>query len=276
MKFAHSYWTAPRKEDYNYITDLWFAAVSVEYIHKLGYTIDLYTDTKGKEVFSIIPYDNIHVILDNMENEIATNIWSASKYKALEAMELGTFHIDYDFFLKDPSLIDSSNVDMFCQNIIPNNSDYDFVTRYIKKACPDLKLPEGITWDFKDHILHQGIFAIFNQNLKTEIISKYFNLAKQVSNQFPKHLISINKYFIPNLLLEEKLVGQIAQKYKVRCMINIFAEDYLNIQDFNDQCEHFAGEEKAHRLEGVKKQLQELNLQLFESLNLLEHGTKDN
>lgn len=267
MKFAHSYWTEPRSANYDYSVDLTYAALSVTFVHKNGHVIDLYTDTKGAKIFKDIPYDNVYVILDNFINEINPHIWSASKYKALEAMELGTFHIDYDFFLKDDTILGSlENIDMFCQNIIPNNSDYAFVSRYIKKACPDLVLPDGVHYEFSEHILHQGIFAVFNQKLKDEILEKYFYTAREVTRLFPPHLWDIKDFFVPNLLLEEKLVGEIAYKYRVKCLLDIYAEHYLDIQNPNPQCEHFAGNQKKYRIDYIRDQLKEQNPELYEKL----------
>lgn len=271
MLFIHSYWTAPRPENYIYDADLWYAALSISYIHRLGHTIDLYTDSLGYEIFSVLPYDNIHVVLDDLHKTINPHIWSASKFKALEIAPLGACHIDYDFFLKDFTFDDIEHYDMFCQSLIPDNADYRYVSRYIRKACikDPVSLPQNIHFDFKEHILHLGIWQLTNQELKDEIIGTYFYMAEELSKKMPEKAWDCPSHFVPNLFLEEQLVGEIAYnpKYHVHCLINVYDEQgFLNIQHQNPYIEHFAGSQKYFRLDYVILSLKEVNVEVYEML----------
>lgn len=268
MRFVHSYWTKPRKDDYDYTNDVLYAALSVSYIKEQGHDIVLYTDNKGVEIFKNIPYDEVFNVLDEELKDIDEHIWSASKFKALELEPLGSVHIDYDFILKDDSIIKFDWYhDMLCQHMIPNNADYDFVSRYTRKACPNLILPEGLHYNFTEHILHLGCWAIYRQELKDKIISSYNKLAKDLSEQFPKELWEVNEFYIPNLLVEEKLVGEISFKYTVACMIDIWNDpEKLDLYSENDICEHYAGITKFKKLEYVKESLKKINENLYNML----------
>lgn len=265
MIFLHSYWCAPREENYNYNIDLWYAALSVAYILRHNQDCYLYTDSKGADIFKTLPYTKVNVVLDDLHKTISPYIWSASKFISMQQAPIGSVHLDYDFMLKDFELFNTQkDADMICQHMIPDNNDYQFVSRFIRKACPDLVLPEGITYDFYDHILHLGFWQINNEQLKSEILDKYFLFAQQLSAQMPENLWRTSKYFIPNLQLEEKLVGQIAKNYKVNCLTDIWSENYLDLNSENQTAEHFAGQQKKYRLPYIIRSLKEVNFTLFQ------------
>ena len=72
MKFIHTFWSKPlllkrfRESDKEVI--LYNYACSVASVKHFGHNIEWYTEEYGKELLGYLPYDNIHII-DNVKND---------------------------------------------------------------------------------------------------------------------------------------------------------------------------------------------------------------
>lgn len=264
MRYVHSYWTAPRADDFDFTTDLITSAYSVSRIHALGKTIVLHTDSRGKEIFKNIPYDEVYTTLDGLETQINPNIWSASKFISMAAEPLDSIHIDNDVYIYDESLLKmNSDSDFLAQHLISFNNDYQLVSRFIRKTCGKfLDVPEE--WDWNSQVcLHLGSFAFNNQQLKDKVISEYIRLAKAISEHFPSYLYKSNPHLIINLLLEENFLGMMTKNSKVQ-----FICDYKDFKPEhpNEVYEHFAGCCKKIHEDYSKEKLKEIDVNLYKSI----------
>ena len=103
MRFIHTFYSKPLFENkFNkFETALKFVltnyTLSAQYVKKFGHNIILYTDTKGKELLSFIPYDDIIVLKDIEHNK---HFAAQFKFKALEHYQYGDVLIDGDCFLR--------------------------------------------------------------------------------------------------------------------------------------------------------------------------------
>lgn len=261
MRFVHSYWTAPRDETFDFTTDLITSAYSVSRIHALGRKIVLHTDSRGKEIFKDIPYDEVYTTLDGLDEKINPNIWSASKFVSMANEPLDSIHIDNDVYIYDDTLLQvNSDIDFLAQHLIKYNNDYDFVRRYVKKICGQyMNVPEE--WDWNSHLcLHLGSFAFNNQELKDKVISYYMELAQTVSKQFPTYLYKSNPHLILNLLLEENFLGMMTKNCKIKFICNY---EEFKPEHPNGVYEHFAGHCKKIHEDYSKEKLKELNSDLY-------------
>lgn len=264
MRYVHSYWTAPRDENFDFTTDLITSAYSVSRVHALGKTIVLHTDSRGKEIFKDIPYDHVYTTLDGLDEEINPNIWSASKFISMAHEPLDSVHIDNDVYIYDEHLLSMDNsTDFLAQHLIRYNNDYDFVKRYIKKACGNyLDTPEEWDWNSKT-CLHLGSFAFNNQEFKDRVIFYYKELAKTISQHFPVYLYKTNPHLIINLLLEENFLGMMSKNKNIKfiCDWETFKPEHPN-----EIYEHFAGHcKKIHEDYSLNK-LKEQNEELYNKI----------
>lgn len=268
MRFVHSYWTAPRSK--NRDIDLLCSAYSVTRVHALGHKIILYTDDYGKEFLKDIPYDEVYVMLNGLSDIINPHIWSASKFISMQNEPLSSIHIDNDVFLYDESLLAiPQDVKFLAQHKIPNNNDYDFVRRYIKKATVNkVKYPEGWDWTCKD-CLHLGIFAFNDQEFKEKIINNYIDVTTQITQVVPDFVFDLNlPTFIPNLLLEENFLGMYTKDVPIKYVCDW---NKINPCEPNEIYEHFAGGNKFGFFEYIKAQLKNQNPDLYEKIMSITH-----
>lgn len=112
MRLCHSFSTRPLGvEAYNtaalrrLIGNVWYFALSVAYAKRSGAYIVLHTDSFGKAMLGHLPYDEIHLTLDDMPADISPRFWAAGKIFAQEAEPIGSLHIDGDVFIKRADLL---------------------------------------------------------------------------------------------------------------------------------------------------------------------------
>lgn len=154
------------------------SALSVAFIHSLGYKIKLYTNDLGKKLLDGIPYDEIIDI--DFFDFIPETCYAQSKFAALELMDDDEVHIDYDVFIKSKTCIDllkASTADVVVQYIYQVGS-YKFESSL--KAINFFKMLGLIDIDYSiDRIgFNAGIICIKNKKLKKEFINAYKSFYK--------------------------------------------------------------------------------------------------
>jgi len=109
MRYVHSLWSTParkknfdNKYDEKYLSKNFYTyLLSALSIKKLGYQIDLYCDEYAYDMYSLIPYDNIHIVNYDRDG-IDSKFWVWGKIKTYSLQEEPFIHIDGDvFFFKD-------------------------------------------------------------------------------------------------------------------------------------------------------------------------------
>lgn len=223
-KLIHSFWTRPLQNNMygvdrlkHLIGDIWIYALSVEYAHREGFEIDLYTDTLGSLLMSQIPYDSVYKTLDNIPLDVNPRFWAAGKVWALEASDNNSIHIDGDVFIKKANLLE----------ILPNS---EYLIQSIED-CPNLLEREcnkispkfytfcqnhGINMDF-GYSYNAGVIGIFNPELKQEYIEKYKKCVIEASRLFSEQLN--NPYCTPDLFVEQLLLTTLFQNKQGQLVI---------------------------------------------------------
>ena len=217
MNFCHSFWSKPLFDKkfgdfnnclYNILLDY---AYSVACIHKHGHTITLYADSKGIDLLSFIPYDNVVKI--DIESDESKHFAAQIKFKALKNMSSQDVLIDGDIFIEtsdifdlikvnEPDLMysfDESNETIFMK------SNYDNIRSYYDKLLSKFNSVDNLHFEVPtiDQLRYPNtsLLKIPNQELKDDYIKQYFyhkNLLKDIDfeNTWPDLLIE--QYFIWN------------------------------------------------------------------------------
>lgn len=290
MKFAHSYWFRPSRFD-RYTeksrrqieTNLYCYALSYTYVHNLGYEVNLYADQEGIDYLGIIPYDKV-IKLDIPENA-STRFWAQSKFYALKKMELGEIHIDGDVMIKSDGipayrylngefLFENDNlfnkfgnadvvVQSFEDLLMVNNAPYPKCRKVL------------VTVNYGDNAFNPsevmempntGVTQINNAELKKLYLKSYFDLMDSIIES------GLDKTSDPSidfdLITEQQLIGQVCHKYgfTINSLFKTSVGPYLRAN--KDLYVHYLGQKKYIMLNLIKKQLSELNSELFNRINL--------
>jgi hypothetical protein len=288
MNFFHTYWSKPETSrrwdvDYNRHIEstIYFYSLSIAFIKRFGYTIDLYTDSKGKETLGHLPYDNIYIVLDNMDNVPECN-WAAGKIESLKYANLGDIYIDGDVFIKRESCIDiirkANQYDAFFQGHesieqLPDE-DSEYIYYGDNELLKDFDFPMGIPKFGKD-AYNAGVIIFNNQIYKDEFIKAYEYVLKQVmDDKFINTIYKMNGCYCLDVIMEQRFLYEIGKSYKVGTLLDYWkavdknADDYKSINDQANELgfQHVLGFKKYEReeIEKCKGALKKVNLQIYE------------
>lgn len=225
VKLIHSFSTKPLENNSLYqverlhhlISDIWMYTLSACYARREGFDIELYTDSLGAALLSKAPYNNIHVILDDMPNNIHPRFWAASKVFALEQAGDNIVHTDGDVFIKNGSLLNiQDDIDYIVQhqeNVnYRNNGECALISNQFENFLSEYGLDLDLSTPY-----NMGIIGIFNQELRNKYISAYKDLASKITMQFQKELN--NDFVTPDLLVEQLQFTQLSKEYKGHTII---------------------------------------------------------
>jgi hypothetical protein len=171
MDVYFSYWKAPRNQP---LTD------HLRNIHKLSATlarkhygkVTMLTDSAGAAELSDIGYDDIEVVLDDVDPSYA-RVWSLGKihaYKNIAERGRPFLHLDYDVFLHKPLPDRLTEAKIFTQS--PEKAD-DFLygIPQFKRHCPDKQVPPNFNWP--EWAWNMGIFG----GVDCEFVTRYADAA---------------------------------------------------------------------------------------------------
>lgn len=270
MHFVHSLWTKPlivnrRNIEFKraLLTTILCNATSVAWVTHLGGKINLYADGFGKDILSYLPYDNIFDL--KVQTFIPTCTWAAGKFLALEQMKLGDVHIDGDVFLKSEKLIElcsDNSYDMVIQSIendkttlkkYYNNVREIFIKNNIKtNGCSLLESPS----------YNCGTIGFFNSELKQKYLVEYFTTLNNIINN-KKCLAELNQNLdaIPDLILEQQFLFELAAPYKVNNLLGDAETMYNNAIALNYQ--HILGGFKEKQLNLIMQELKYVDEKIY-------------
>lgn len=285
MKIIHSAWTTPMVKQRWNVTDLlekslWLYGYSIDYATTIGLEIDMYTDSRGAEIFNCLPYRNIYTNLDELdENGINERFWSAGKIIALRDSEIGSVHIDGDVFLKKPEIIpmlEFKDNGAICQM---QERIHFFVQSY-QDLLP-MFLNAGIKVEGFDYSLttslNAGVLGFSDLKLKDKFIDGYFDLIGQCqSNQEFMSLLKydLNKRIEPNIIIEQFFLRGLCEHEKVgiKYLLETNSDDYeQDMIEVQKQAEslgfvHAYGGSKFQIIEAIKDILRERNPELCQAI----------
>ena len=277
MRFAHSFWTEPLLHSkFDNIHDsiainLIEYALSVEYVHKHGYEIDLYTDKDGSELFKPIPYDNVYVL----ENTITNNYHFAASFKfmALGKMPLDSVLIDGDIFLHKPkvySIIKQNKSDILVSMFEPKK--YIAVNRDRNIKMLELIKPfefnypyETPDWKDCDGWYNTSLMKFNDETLKEEYIEQYKDYVDIIKNTDFEETW-------PDIILEQRHLTQLCRNehYSISVLVKDFPSDKANKNAIDIGFIHLGSAKRATQQQNVQT-LWNFNKELVLEIN--EHIT---
>lgn len=199
-RFVHSFWTKPCENDNEKLRKhILYFATSLAWLKKNNFPIVLHTDSKGKELFKDLPYDEIYTTLDNIPEDINPKFYAYGKFLAMQQEELGSVHIDGDVFIKTKELGDrilNFQGDLITQSIESERT----VSRFYRKWDFDRELiKDFIDLDTKT-AYNCGIVGFNNKEIRDKYYDTYFKLV-DILPEF-KHPLAI-----PDLVCEQLLLS---------------------------------------------------------------------
>lgn len=267
--FCHSFWSKPAFEDIKKLSTIaYLYALSATYLKKLGCSINLYTDKLGKELLSGIPYDNITIIDDI---DISPLCFASVKYVALKKEPLGTIHIDGDVFIKSKKCVDrifNHNCDCIVQSLEDTSWMRDYYNIFGTFLSENL-LSNNSRLELKGFDFNTGVIGFFNENLKNEYINNYFNLVNSFSKSELLTVINkLNRIITPDLVFEQGLIYNIAQNYKVKCVLPIDSYNPELRNEFSKEIgyAHLLSDTKYRLTDSIKARLQEKDINLYNTI----------
>lgn len=226
MRFVHSLNTDPIfvkdmygiPTYYRLVGTLIYSAMSLCWVKCWGHEIVLHTDTAGKKLLGFLPYDEIHLTLDEMKGaHVHPRFWAAAKMFAMENEPLGSIHIDNDVFIKRKKaydLIEQDDSDLMVQEY-ESGDNYDMFTKVYDTHVQFLS-DKGVDINLAG-AFNTGILRFNNPELKDMFIRTYKDIVAHVSELSSGFLDNDDPDGIPDLIAEQKLIHQMCGKhgYKV-------------------------------------------------------------
>lgn len=267
MRFYHTFWTKPMSDDRIAATLVSFAA-SFAYAKRLGGEVVLHTDTAGAEILSAIPYDEVILDLDGIEDRI-TRYWAYGKLVATQNEPLESIHIDGDVFLTSQAIIPMLNEtpDLLIQSEEDASWRFDQSYQMSQIAVGQANLPDGL------HILHPsayncGFVKFSNAILKEKYLNAYFSIVDSSLND-PQFVSRCESFagnrkgtVIPDLIAEQQVLHELAQGYQVKVLL----EPPIDPSAERIGYIHLLGRAKIEHWEVVAEMLRDTNYALYEDI----------
>ena len=223
MTFVHTFYSEPLyknkfakfEESLNNI--LWDYGCSAMFVKRFGHKIKLFTDERGKELLSCIPYDEV-IVLNNVETN--PHFAASFKFYALQQCGLDNILIDGDVILTDRKAFDVIRLskqdvvfsfieknDYILRDINPNN-DYKNQQEYFFDLFKRMNVP-GLKYNlpgiFELQYFNTSLIKITDPDLKDEWVEQYFyhmNLLKDIDFGSTWPDIIIEQYFLGKIVEE--------------------------------------------------------------------------
>lgn len=277
MRIVHSFWTKPAALNRWYVNDqikmnIWIYALSIAYLKKIDVKKILHTDSVGKELLGFLPYDEIHLTLNVLNDlNIHERIWAAGKIWAQEAEPIGSLHIDGDVFIKTEKLRDlifNSKKDLVTQNIeYSKDTDYyekQYSKSEIKKVIPTINEDEIKIYGDSSAV-NCGIVRFNNKELKTIYIKKYKEYLKIAQSHMSQEKMN-DLVFTPDLIIEQWNLYNIiyTYDYTVECLFNKGEDIQKKAREYGYA--HMFSRSKYEKINEVKNRLKEVDIDIYNSV----------
>ncbi len=279
MRIVHSLWTKPLLKNRWFLegqleASIWLYALSYLFAKQVGDKIILHTDDIGKKYLEPIPYDEIHLSLNDLKDQ-HQKWWSYGKIKAIELEPLGSIHIDGDVFLKKPTLrkhLDFKDSDVICQMVEAGHlfeKGYRDQLPYFDYALRNVQI-EG--YGYGEKAFNGGVLGFNNADLKERFIWNFKTMVKacEVDHGI---MFQMDGKYEPNIIIEQYQLAGLCdlKKYKVKFVLDPIEVDRRNSLDSVTQELGFAhawGKEKYKKDFQVKakKLIKRMDEKLYQSI----------
>ena len=278
MTFVHTFYSEPLyknkfakfEESLNNI--LWDYGCSAMFIKKYGHKIKLFTDERGKELLSCIPYDDV-IVLDNVDTN--PHFAASFKFYAMKQCKLDDILIDGDVILIDKKVFDVIRLskqdvvfsfieknDHILRDIKPNK-DYATQKDYFEDLFKRMNVPE-LQYDLPAiselQYFNTSLIKINDQDLKNEWVDQYFyhmNLLKDIDFGSTWPDIIIEQYFL------SKIVEECGYSYKPIIVNFPQGSEWENKMGFSH-----LGNTKNQFLPLMKQLILQKDVELFKRISL--------
>jgi hypothetical protein len=281
MKIIQSLWTKGMSDEVLQKNKTYYS-LSSKFLKSAGYPVELYTDSKGAEIFDATCfYDKIHKDLDKI-NFFSKDLWSGAKITSLIYAKGPAVHVDGDVFFRNKSFLKSlieSDWDILVQSQELSEHYYynyeksieiftticEFKDPWIATALRYYNYTHNCgVLGFKNFQTTQNYakvyFDLFNiLNTNQDIIEKYKSL-KDYRPWVRSAKVDIN------CIIEQVQLTFFANFYNLRVkeavpIYNWSDPRWQYVQNFQEAFgyEHLAGQAKFTDDEFYKKYLEELN-----------------
>jgi hypothetical protein len=253
MNFYHVLWTVPMKKirwyysyEENVKMTIYYYGLSVAYLKNLNQKIDLYTDSEGKKILEHLPYDNIYVVLDDMDENIPGCNWAAGKIESFKYSKLGDIYIDGDVFIKRQEcldkLLENTNYDGYfaglenphqlpftCEEDDPNyellKNKYNMIYWDYNKIIEDFDFPLEIPV-YGMNACNGGLVVFNNQEYKDKYLYAYDYMMKQIKeSDVVKEEYNKNFNLCLDLITEQRFFYEIGKEYKLGFLLDYWKRD---------------------------------------------------
>ena len=195
MKYIHSLWSTPsmkdnfdNKYDTKYLTKNFYSYLfSALLIKKMGYEIELYCDNRAYEIYSLIPYNKIHIV-DFDSDGVSSKFWIWGKIKTHMLMTEPYVHIDGDVFMFRDIIgnqLENGTHKAVVQSLENEKTmKGDFTNIYLNSINPFTKWNNKHRIDWNKYGLHAyncGVVGFSDMNLKNQYANKVKEILVDIS-----------------------------------------------------------------------------------------------
>lgn len=219
LRFVHSLSTRPLLVDCygidglkRLLTQVAYFALSVAYLKRLGEKVVLHTDSLGNRVLSHLPYDEIHLTLDEMPSEISPRFWAASKFVALSREQGPCVHIDGDVFIKRREVVERIEECLATADVMFQGRDRAVMytmERPLFEQEEDFCHAHYCYPDGRD-AYNTGLMGFGNVETLRLIVNNYLEIVRYFSGKYGKELAESN-FLTPDLIAEQKMMDGIVE-----------------------------------------------------------------
>lgn len=275
MRFIHSFSTRPLSIDlYGYgalrrmAGNIWYFALSLAYLRRLGVEAVMHTDTLGAALLGHLPYDAIHLTLDRVPDDIHPRFWAAGKIWAIMAEPVGSIHIDGDVFIKSENVlrrIDSGHWDFLGQH-------YESSEWYEKENVVfDIDLPFIESLGIHPHEIgayNTGVIAFGSETLRNDYCRTYELCARHYS-AVARELLDSNNMLTPDVIIEQRHALQICRRYDAEVALMLPSETSLTNQANAIGFQHVLTGRKFDELDRCRTTLERIDKDIYNKTELL-------
>lgn len=275
MRFIHSFSTRPLSVDlYGYDAlrrmagNIWYFALSVAYLRRLGVKAVLHTDTLGAALLGHLPYDEVRLTLDDMPASIHPRFWAAGKVWALMAEPVGAIHIDGDVFIKSDKVlrhIDSQRWDFLAQHF--ESSEW-----YEKENVVfDMDLPFIERQGIRPHdngAYNTGVIAFGSEELRDSYCRAYRLCAAHFS-AVARGVLDGDNMLTPDVIIEQRHAFQICKRCNARVSLILPSASSLKEQANAIGYQHVLTGRKFDDLDRCKATLERIDKDIYHKTELL-------
>lgn len=228
--------------------NLWYFALSVAYAKRIDAPIVLHTDTLGERLFGHLPYDDIHLTLDNVQ--APPKFWAAGKFYAMKAeSDPRAIHIDGDVFIKKRELWERMA-----------NSQSDLLVQCRENWADTVQseeLAKRIQRDYfsGDFQYNTGVMGLFNPELKADIIGEYMRTISEMRTKMAGYI-----YGSPDLGCEQQMIAYMSSGYKVDTLFEFGDDRWARDNGY----QHVLSSSKYASLGRCKEVLKSVNRDIYQ------------